>query len=457
MKLRGAALSRKWSMTKQEMIKEMQGLQRENAKLRRQIADYGETPSDLCRHQEQNDLAQEDNIPSTPVRDLVQDTTQIGQTLDSGMLPTEVGVDVLLSIIDSLTEMVVLFDKDLYVFWMNKAAKNTFGDLVGQEFCIKLLKFGSCNNCDVCNVEKCLQGQPVPDEEVELPGLRYRETLHFRWSINMAAGFQNRCSSLLFSIFRDVTEKKELQSENIRAAQLASLGELAAGVAHEINNPVNAIVNLAQLLEEDIIEDKDYSTELVSLIVKEGQRIAGIVRNLLNFARKEQDESQPSDLKRILDEALDLTQVQMEKENIWVDTELPDDLPYVKVRGQEIQQVFINILSNARYALNKKFVQEHPEKAVFIKGEHVLSKQNDMVRIEFYDKGLGIPQSELSKICNPFYSTKPKGQGTGLGLSISHKIIQDHHGRMSFDSKEGEYTRVLVELPAYNHKENTNG
>jgi len=441
------------SRTKQELLDELESLRSENAGLRRQLAEYerGDLQRGQIEYSHNVDRKNTCYLTRSQKTDLVFDPQTVKSFFDS--ISSEYEVEIFSIVLDSLTDPIILFDQNLYVVWSNRAARMTFGQkLVGQKFCVKLLKFGTCSDCDSCNIDRCIQERTVQEEEVEVLGTE-NETLRFWWSVNTIFNTRNSAPELLCSSFRDVTEKKELYSENVRAAQLASLGELAAGVAHEINNPVNAIVNFAQLLEEEI-QEKDYNRELLSLIVKEGQRIASIVRNLLNFARKEQDECRPNDLKLILKEALTLSQVQMEKEGIWIEIELPENLPQVMVRSQEIQQVFINILSNSRYALNKKFPEQHPEKAVFIKGEPCNSMDTDMVRIEFLDKGSGIPQVELSKICDPFYSTKPKGKGTGLGLSISYKIIQDHHGRMFFDSKEGEYTKVTVDLPAYKHKEN---
>ena len=117
------------------------------------------------------------------------------------------------------------------------------------------------------------------------------------------------------------------------------------------------------------------------------------------------------------------------------------------VRPQKIQQVFINILSNALYALNQKFPEFHEEKKFVIHGELVDDGAGEFVRIVFHDRGCGIDREGLEKICNPFFTTKPVGKGTGLGLSISHTIIDEHGGRLLFESRVGEYTKVMVDLP----------
>ncbi len=126
---------------------------------------------------------------------------------------------------------------------------------------------------------------------------------------------------------------------------------------------------------------------------------------------------------------------------------MPPDLPRIRARGQEIQQVFMNLLSNSRHALNQKFPRTHEDKVLEISGEIVDIGGLSHVRIIFNDKGAGIRGNILDKITNPFFSTKPRGEGPGLGLSISHGIIKDHGGSLMFESREGEYTKTIVDLP----------
>ena len=124
------------------------------------------------------------------------------------------------------------------------------------------------------------------------------------------------------------------------------------------------------------------------------------------------------------------------------------DLPEIIVRSREIQQVFLNIISNARYALNRKFPGSHENKVLEISGEILELEGRKHLRVIFYDRGAGIPADKLDRICDPFYSSKPKNEGTGLGLSISHGIISDHGGKLKIESNDGEYTRVIIDLPA---------
>jgi signal transduction histidine kinase len=128
--------------------------------------------------------------------------------------------------------------------------------------------------------------------------------------------------------------------------------------------------------------------------------------------------------------------------------DLSSPLPEITANPQQIQQVFLNIISNARYALNRKYQGSHEAKRIEISCKKLLIDASPFVRLIFYDQGTGIPANILDKVLNPFFSTKPSGEGTGLGLSISHGIIKDHGGRLQIESKEAEFTRIIIDLPA---------
>ena len=209
------------------------------------------------------------------------------------------------------------------------------------------------------------------------------------------------------------------------------------------------MINYAEVLK-DAYHKQGQDDEILNRIIKEGERIAKIVRNLLSFARDRNEEHTPTHIKDILWDALGLVENQIIKDGIKCNKDVPPGLPVIRARGQEIQQVFLNILSNARYALNKKFPGPHEDKILEITGETRTIQGQHVVRTTFYDHGAGIPANILNKICNPFFTTKPKGEGTGLGLSISHGIVKNHGGRLSFESVEGEYTKVTVDLPVKN-------
>ncbi|WDN89361.1 hypothetical protein BuS5_02329 [Desulfosarcina sp. BuS5] len=256
-------------------------------------------------------------------------------------------------------------------------------------------------------------------------------------------------------VFRDISEKieaekqkKKLEAEAMRTGQLVSIGEIAAGVAHEINNPINSVINLAQiLLDECNSESSEY--DIAGRIIKEGDRIANIVSNLLSFARGNMEkEKNLVNLSEIISDTLVLAKVQMQKDQIELRVNIPLNLPKIIANPQQIQQVFLNLIINARYALNQKYSGTHENKILEILGEEATIDDCPYVRAIFQDNGIGIPANEIKKVINPFYSTKPTGIGTGLGLSISHGIISDHGGYIRIESTEGEFTRVIIDLPA---------
>lgn len=254
---------------------------------------------------------------------------------------------------------------------------------------------------------------------------------------------------------QEIEEKTALQKETVRSAQLASLGELAAGVAHEINNPVNSIMNYAQLLIDECSANIT-ETMYAGQIIKEGDRIALIVRSLLSFARMGGGEDKRAvSVSAALSETLSLSGSQLRKEGINVSVNVPCDLPDIIAYQQHIEQVFLNLISNARHALNEKYPSVNDDKVLEISAEGMGS----FVRITFCDHGPGIPEAIIGKVTNPFFTTKPAGMGTGLGLSISYGIIADHNGRFNIESVYGQYTKVVIDLPcaAVNGQQITNG
>lgn len=252
----------------------------------------------------------------------------------------------------------------------------------------------------------------------------------------------------LLTIGRDITEKKLLMAETMRSAQLASLGELAAGVAHEINNPINGIINFAELIRDDPKKRLTYE-DLPERIIKEGERIATIVRTLLSFSKGQGEAPTIAAVDAVLEDALRLCKNQLERDGIKIQVRIAGDMPPFRGKPGELQQVFINLLSNARAAINQRFGTEKFGKLLEVDVDTTRWKDRTMVRIAFTDNGVGIEPAVMERMFEPFYSTKPRNEGTGLGLSICHGIIQDHEGRIYFQSEPGNGTKAVVEVPAW--------
>jgi PAS domain S-box-containing protein len=347
-------------------------------------------------------------------------------------------------ILNSFTDLIIVVDRDLNITWSNHVAEKFFGtDPVGKK-CYDVFHFRN-TPCTTCDIEKCFADGQGVENEVEYIGPN-GSRLDLWYTAGVAARSEDGVPSTVIVVYRDITEKKLLQAETARTGQLASIGELAAGVAHEINNPINGIINCAQLLIDESPEDSSQA-EISARIIKAGSRIAMIVRNLLSFARDHKDAPDLTHIKSILSDSLDLTETQIRKDGIDFSINIPGEIPKVTVRRHQIQQVFLNIISNARYALNKKFPAQNNNKVFAINAEVVNINSGKYVRINFYDNGTGIPADILDRICDPFFSTKPIGEGTGLGLSISQSIIKDHGGRLRFESSEGDFTNIIVDLP----------
>jgi len=244
----------------------------------------------------------------------------------------------------------------------------------------------------------------------------------------------------------DVTEQRRMQEQLAQSAKLASIGELAAGVAHEINNPINSIINYAQLLLNKA-EPGSRQARFAEGILREGNRVASIVCDLLTFAHVDKNAHSPACVPDILQATLALTGQLLNKDSIILEIEEQPDLPQIKCRSQRIQQVFLNLIFNARDALNARYPESDPNKRLTIRLEAIEKEEQPYVRITFHDRGTGIPAHDLSRIFTPFFTTKRPSEGTGLGLSVSYGIIQNHHGDIQVESVEEEYTIFRVDLP----------
>ncbi len=248
---------------------------------------------------------------------------------------------------------------------------------------------------------------------------------------------------------RDLTENKKLEEQLMQSQRIESLGTLAGGVAHEINNPINGIMNYAQLIM-DRAEEGSPSKEFAGEIIHETQRVAGIVRNLLTFARHEKQAHSPGRMEDIVASVLSLIQTVMRHDQIDLHIEIQEGLPKFKCRSQQIQQVLMNLMTNARDALNERYPEYSPEKRLSVSARLLDKAGKRFIRTTVEDTGMGIAPEIRDRIFDPFFTTKPKETGTGLGLSISYGIVRDHHGELTIESEAGRYTRFHMDLPVDN-------
>jgi PAS domain S-box-containing protein len=264
--------------------------------------------------------------------------------------------------------------------------------------------------------------------------------------------------SLLILLVRDLSvrkrleaEKEEIQRQLFQSSKLASIGELSAGVAHEINNPLNGIINYAELLKDDGIARTDEQQHMLDGIIDEGQRIAMIVRNLLTFARRDAKELTRVSVADAINTSLVLFRYQLQKEGISVELDIPAELPPVRAESSRLRQVVVNMISNAHHALRAR--QGDGPKLFRITARAAERAGKQVVLLEFYDNGTGVAPAHRDKLFDPFFTTRRDGGGTGLGLSLSFGIVKVFGGTISVESEEGVFTRFTVELPVMEAQE----
>jgi len=241
----------------------------------------------------------------------------------------------------------------------------------------------------------------------------------------------------------DVTERNKLMEEQSRSAQLAALGKVAANIAHEINNPTQAIVAFSELIEESSGQE-DFVREMAKRITAEGLKIGELVKTALHYSRKETPIKKPADINRILKHALSLLKGRMRKENINLVLDQGENIPNLLVNSREIAQVIINLVNNSIDALDE--IKE-PDRGKLIQISTFKSKDKKEVQVIVHDNGEGIPETNMTQIKEAFFTTKEAGRGTGLGLSIVDDIMRNHGGTFELESVEGEYTKAILTFP----------
>ncbi len=238
---------------------------------------------------------------------------------------------------------------------------------------------------------------------------------------------------------RRYAELQEAQQQLAHSAKLASIGELAGGLAHEINNPITSILALASHMADGRETERlsQRSRRNLHLIVSQTERVAELVRGLLTFSRQTRMHIGEVELRRVLNSALDLLNYKLKDAGIVVRREIPPALPPLRGDVSRLTEVFVNLIANAIDAM--------PRGGTLLLRASVLAGE---VRIEVQDTGVGIPVSDLPRVFDPFFTTKEPGRGTGLGLSISHGIIKDHGGQIWARSEAGRGTTMIVTLEA---------
>ena len=242
-------------------------------------------------------------------------------------------------------------------------------------------------------------------------------------------------------VLDDVTEERAKQERLHLTDRLASIGEMAAGIAHELNNPLTGVIGLSQMLLDE--EMSDGAKEDLNLIYNEAQRAAAVVKKLLTFGRQHPTERKAVQINAVVEDVLSLRAYEQKVNNIRVTTQLDDHLPEIVADPFQMQQVFLNIVLNAEQAM----IETHKEGTLTITTERV----GGNIKVSFSDDGPGISPENMRKLFSPFFTTKALGKGTGLGLSICYGIVTNHGGRMYAQSELGKGATFVVELPLGGH------
>src|SRR5574338_91101 len=243
-----------------------------------------------------------------------------------------------------------------------------------------------------------------------------------------------------FGIHRDLTDKRLLERQLIHTQKMESIGTLAAGIAHEVGNPLASISALVQVAQR--ITTDPFVNEKLGLVKSQVTRISKIIRDLVDFSRPSNYELELTDINSVIKEAVEIVKVGTKAKDIIFENDLSRDIPVLPLIADQIQQVFVNILLNAVDAIAEKKREKKLEK-IAVKSEC----NGDEVTITFSDTGMGINEENLNKVFEPFFTTKKEGKGTGLGLWVSYGIVKSFQGDIKIKSKFNEGTTFIIKLP----------
>jgi signal transduction histidine kinase len=344
---------------------------------------------------------------------------------------------------DNLPMSVYIVDRSYTIIAINNRRSDRVGmkpqELVGEK-CYEKLR-GNSSPCASCRVMDALNGIPSthglrelgPNESFvhwEITTVPIRENLNI---VNQVIVFEE-----------DVTEKWILEANLIQSEKMASIGQLAANVAHEINNPLAAIIANAQLLMRDLAKADEDIIESLKLIETAGNRAAKIVNNLLESARREKNyEFEEFSLNETILDAVSMVNFEIKNRSITVKLDLEQNMPDIFAHKNQLKGVWINLIMNALGAMENQ------------KGVISISTGYDQkeFRVVFADNGKGIPTEHQAHVFEPFFTTKEAGKGTGLGLYVSLQVIKEHQGDMQFETTVGKGTKFIVTLPDGEHDE----
>ncbi|MBI9047880.1 MAG: GAF domain-containing protein [Anaerolineaceae bacterium] len=265
------------------------------------------------------------------------------------------------------------------------------------------------------------------------------------WTIDAYPIFDDENEVVKVILFeKDVTEKNRLETIIAQSEKLAAVGQLAAGIAHEINNPLTVILANAQLLQRDMADANEEWLESIDLVYKAGSRALYVVRNLLDFARKEKYDFVPTNINGTIERAVEMVQHELIQRSVQLKFDADENLPDVMASADHLHGLWLNLIINAIDASDSN---QLPNRSGII--DISTTHDDKHVKVRIADNGQGMTSDKLKRIFEPFYTTKEPNKGTGLGLSVSHRVIRQHGGDVQVDSEPDVGTAFLISLPIY--------
>ena len=341
------------------------------------------------------------------------------------------------AVLDGIDDVIKIVDRDMRIQYVNKAIEPLAGrsvrECVGQK-CHEVVHGLSKPPSFCTTMETFRTGRRFHSGEwMELKDGSRRFIEYATYPIKQADG----TVVSVVEVIRDATDKKLAEEQLLHNAKLVSLGEAAAGIAHEVRNPLNAIKLGLQALEPFVAHDGE-AREIAATVYRNVDRLAAFVTNMLMFARKDPEDRIPSDVRVVVQKAVSLVQSKANDQNVRIVTRFQEGLGTAVINPGQIEQVVVNILLNAIQAMPGGGEVEVSA------GLHSHGEQAGLL-LRLADTGAGIPEKHKTRVFDPFYSTKPGG--TGLGLAISSKIVKDHGGHIAIRDQEPQGTIVEVFLP----------
>ncbi|MFP4058749.1 MAG: ATP-binding protein [Candidatus Brocadiia bacterium] len=350
------------------------------------------------------------------------------------------------NLVETAGDAILTLDLEGHIESWNKSAQEILGYTKEQARGRSVLELASGEGAKdqlATTIQRAAEGRITTNMETPWQR-RDRKEVTVSLTVSPIRGGEDEIGGIL-TVARDITERRKLQEELFHSEKLASIGQLAAGVAHQINNPLGAISGRAQmLLRLPWPLDGEFLKEQIRKVQADCARITETVNDLLGFARKTETVKQYTDVNTVLDETLDMVKHEVIANKIRIERRYADNLPPVVASANHLRQLFANLMTNAFDAMEGGGALRVTTTFRPATGP----QREQVVEIAVADTGGGIAEEELSRIFEPFYTTKPAGEGTGLGLAVAKRIVDFHNGHIEVESTVGKGTTFTIQFPA---------